>query len=57
MAVRLAESLVHRGQADLDDIGTRYLDWWHEGAFDTGPTAVRVFTLVDSAAKEVVIYP
>ena len=48
MAVRLAESLVERGTIDVDDIATRYLDWWHEGAFDTGPTAARVFTLVDS---------
>ncbi len=48
MAVRLAESLVARGDVDVDDIALRYLDWWHEGAFDTGPTAARVFTLVDS---------
>jgi ADP-ribosylglycohydrolase len=48
MAVRLAESLADRRQVDVDDIGTRYLDWWHEGAFDAGPTAARVFALVDS---------
>jgi ADP-ribosylglycohydrolase len=48
MAVRLAESLVERGCVNVDDIAARYLDWWHEGAFDTGPTAARVFTLVDS---------
>ena len=48
MAVRLAESLVDAGKFDLEDIGARYLDWWHNDAFDTGPTAARVFTLVDS---------
>lgn len=48
MAVRLAESLVDTGKFDLADIGARYLDWWHNDAFDTGPTAARVFTLVDS---------
>ena len=48
MAVRLAESLVDVGRFDLADIGARYLDWWREDAFDTGPTAARVFTLVDS---------
>jgi len=48
MAVRLAESLVERDSVDVDDIGSRYLDWWHKGAFDTGPTAAGVFTLVDS---------
>ena len=48
MAVRLAESLVDVGKFDLEDIGARYLDWWHKDAFDTGPTAARVFTLVAS---------
>jgi len=48
MAVRLAESLIGCGNVDVDDIGERYLDWWHNGAFDTGPTAARVFGLVDS---------
>ena len=59
MAVRLAESLVELNDVNVDDIGARYMDWWHEGAFDTGPTAANVFTLVDSgltfqaAAKQV----
>ena len=48
MALRLAESLAAVGRFDLGDIGTRYLDWWRKGAFDTGPTAARVFTLADS---------
>ena len=48
MAVRLAESLVDVGRFDLADIGARYLDWWRKDAFDTGPTAARVFTLLDS---------
>lgn len=48
MAVRLAESLAQRSAFDAADIGARYLDWWHNGAFDTGPTASRVFQLVDS---------
>ena len=56
MALRLAESLIHRNKVDVEDIGAKYLGWWHEGAFDTGPTAARVFTLVDSAAKVAVIY-
>lgn len=48
MAVRLAESLMERRCVDVDDIAARYLAWWHSGAFDTGPTAARVFALVDS---------
>jgi ADP-ribosyl-[dinitrogen reductase] hydrolase len=48
MAVRLAESLLHCHAFDLDDIGSRYLDWWRDGAFDTGPTAARIFSLVAS---------
>ena len=38
MAVRLAESLSERWRFDPDDILTRYLAWWRDGAFDTGPT-------------------
>ena len=59
MAVRLAESLVELNDVNVDDIGARYMDWWREGAFDTGPTVANVFTLVDSgltfqaAAKQV----
>ena len=48
MAVRLAESLIHAGKCDVEDIGSRYLDWWRKDAFDTGPTAARVFALADS---------
>lgn len=48
MALRLAESLATVGRFDPGDNGARYLDWWRKGAFDTGPTAARVFTLVDS---------
>ena len=43
----IPEYLIDRGTFDVADIRTRYLDWWHNGAFDTGPTAARVFGLVD----------
>ena len=46
MAVRLAESLhVCRG-FDRADVLARYLDWWREGAFDTGPVSGRVLELI-----------
>lgn len=48
MAVRLAESLIAQRRFDPEDIGARYLQWWREGAFDTGPTAARVFSLVEA---------
>jgi len=48
MATRLAESLMRYGKFELDDIGLRYLDWWKNGAFDTGPVAAQVLELVDS---------
>jgi len=48
MALRVAESLRDRGRLDVADIGMRYLDWWREGAFDTGPTVARVLSLVES---------
>ena len=46
MAVRLAESLLDCGGFDPADILERYLRWWKEGAFDTGPVSARVLTLV-----------
>ncbi len=51
MATRLAESLVARKRFDLEDIGARYLDWWRNGAFDTGPVTADVLTLVDSGVS------
>jgi ADP-ribosyl-[dinitrogen reductase] hydrolase len=50
MAIRLAESLADLGRFDRKDIGFRYLQWWREGAFDTGPTAAKVFERVDHGA-------
>jgi ADP-ribosylglycohydrolase len=47
MALCLAESLVNCRGLDASDIGRRYLEWWGNGAFDTGPTAARVLALVD----------
>jgi ADP-ribosylglycohydrolase len=46
MAVRLAESLRACGGFDPKDILERYLHWWREGAFDTGPVSGRALELV-----------
>ena len=46
MAVRLAESLVACGGFNPSDILNRYLAWWREGAFDTGPVSERTFALL-----------
>ena len=46
MAVRLAESLIACNGFDPSDAFHRYLTWWREGAFDTGPVANRVLALV-----------
>jgi ADP-ribosyl-[dinitrogen reductase] hydrolase len=48
MAVRLAESLLDCGGFDPADILGRYLGWWREGAFDTGPVSDRALELVAS---------
>jgi len=48
MAVRLAEGLAERGALDPADVLGRYLRWWHEGAFDTGPVAGRALELLAS---------
>src|SRR5882724_5472111 len=48
MALRLADSLATRRAFDPDDVLARYLDWWRDGGFDTGPVADDVFALVAS---------
>jgi ADP-ribosylglycohydrolase/DNA-binding cell septation regulator SpoVG len=51
MALRVAESLVACGLFDSVDLFARYLKWWRSGAFDSGPTAARVFALVESGVS------
>ena len=46
MAERLAESLLDCGGFNPSNILERYLAWWREGAFDTGPVSDRVFALL-----------
>jgi ADP-ribosylglycohydrolase len=46
MAVRLADSLLNCGGFNASDILERYLHWWREGAFDTGPVSGRTLELV-----------
>jgi ADP-ribosylglycohydrolase len=47
MALRVGESLLERRTFDSSDIIGRYLHWWRNGAFDTGPTVASVLTLAD----------
>jgi ADP-ribosylglycohydrolase len=51
MALRIAESLRDQAGLDLADVGSRYIDWWREGAFDTGPTVAQVLELVDAGVS------
>jgi ADP-ribosyl-[dinitrogen reductase] hydrolase len=46
MAVRLAESLLDCASFNSADILERYLHWWREGAFDTGPVSERALELM-----------
>src|SRR5882672_6432981 len=48
MALRLAESLLACGGFDPSDTLERYLRWWREGAFDTGPVSERALKLMAS---------
>lgn len=48
MAVRLAESLLDCDGFNPSDILERYLAWWREGAFDTGPVSDRALELLAS---------
>lgn len=47
MAVRLGESLADRRGFDAEDVLARYLQWWREGAFDTGPVTANVLRSLD----------
>ena len=40
----LANSLQANHGFNKDDLTKRYLEWWKEDAFDTGPTYASVFT-------------
>ncbi len=52
MAVRLAESLLELGRFDPKDIVGRYLRWWREGAFDTGPVSERALELMAAGLND-----
>lgn len=47
MAVRLAGSLAEQRAFNRVDIAGRYLSWWRDGAFDTGPVTAGVLQLAD----------
>lgn len=46
MALCLSESLVQQGKFDPADVLKRYLQWWNQSGFDTGPVAAHVLTLI-----------
>ena len=46
MALLVAESLLACGCFGPADVQERYLRWWEEGAFDTGPVSGRAFALL-----------
>jgi ADP-ribosylglycohydrolase len=52
MAVLLAESLLDCDGINPADILNRYLAWWRDGAFDTGPVSGRAFAFM-TAGKPV----
>ena len=43
----LANSLQANNGFNKDDLTKRYLKWWKEDAFDTGPTYASVFSKID----------
>src|SRR5262245_34588534 len=45
MALRLSRSLYERSAFDPADVTARYVQWWREGAFDTGPVSARALAL------------
>jgi ADP-ribosylglycohydrolase len=59
MALQLAQSLVDKQTFDAQDVLARYVEWWKQEGFDTGPTADDVFNLIsqgmpsDEAVRQV----
>ena len=51
MALQLLHSLNEQQGFVLQDVGQRYVDWWKQDGFDSGPTADRVFSLVGQGAS------
>ena len=47
MASQLTDSLQQNGGFDIEDVGKRYLNWNKRDGYDSGPTAARVFELVN----------
>lgn len=47
-ALRLGESVLEQSRYDRGDVFQRYLEWYRDGAFDTGPVADRVLSLAHS---------
>ena len=48
LAKILAESLVSNNSFKEDELRSRYLSWWKNDAFDTGPTYASVFTKINN---------
>lgn len=47
MALQLADSLEQKDGFDIEDVSSRYLNWHKQDGYDSGPTAGRVFQLVE----------
>ena len=44
----LANSIKENKKFNITNIKTKYLNWWKDGAFDTGPIFASVFTKIES---------
>ena len=51
LAKILSKSLGANNGFNRDDLRSKYLCWWKEGAFDTGPTYANVFTKIDNGMQ------
>ena len=47
LAKIVSKSLKSNNEFNEDDLRKRYLDWWKEDAFDTGPTYASVFNKIE----------
>ena len=51
LAKILSQSIGANNGFNKDDLRSKYLSWWKEGAFDTGPTYASVFTKIDNGMQ------
>ena len=51
LASILTDSIKKNNKFNKEDLCKKYLNWWKNGIFDTGPTYASVFTKIENGMK------